>query len=86
MFRYAQVNSEGYIVSDSYLSGEVIAENMIQIDFDYDLTNKKYNFETKEFEEYTPTAQETEPTLEEIQTMTYLNTEYLVIMSELNNL
>lgn len=43
MIRYAQIEIEsGIVVSDSYLSGEVEAENMIRIDEDFDLTNKKY--------------------------------------------
>lgn len=85
MFRYAQIDENGYIISDSYLSGEVIADHMISVGEDFDPANKKYNFDTKEFEEYI-TDSIPELTLEEIQTMTYLNTEYLVIMSELNNL
>lgn len=37
--------------------------------------------------EYTPPSHtEQEPSLEQIQTQTLLNTEYLVIMSELSNL
>lgn len=42
MYRYAQIDSNGYIVSDSYLSGEVTADNMIPISEDFDLSNKKY--------------------------------------------
>ena len=42
MFRYAQIDENGYVVSDSFLSGEVNAENMIQITNDFDLKNKKY--------------------------------------------
>ena len=43
MIRYAQIDIEtGMVVSDSYLSDIVEAENMIQIDEGFDLTNKKY--------------------------------------------
>ena len=43
MIRYAQIDIEtGIVISDSYLSGEVEAENLIQIEEDFDLTNKKY--------------------------------------------
>lgn len=43
MIRYAQIDIEtGIVVSDSYLSGEVEAENMIQIEEGFDLTNKRY--------------------------------------------
>lgn len=41
-FRYAQIDDNGYVVCDSRLSGEVIADNMIAITDDFDLTNKKY--------------------------------------------
>lgn len=40
--RYAQITDEGYVVSDSYLSGEVDYPNMIPIPEDFDLTNKRY--------------------------------------------
>ena len=43
MFRYAQIDVEtGEVLCDSCLSGEVIAENMIPVSDDFDLTNKKY--------------------------------------------
>lgn len=43
MIRYAQIDIEtGIVISDSYLSGEVEAENMILIDEDFDLKNKRY--------------------------------------------
>lgn len=84
MFRYAQINKNGVVTSDSQLSREVISENMIPIDNDFDLTNKKYNIETKEWESYTQLEpQELESTQEEVQAQTLLNTEYLVIMSEI---
>ena len=40
--RYAQITDEGYVVSDSYLSGAVDYPNMISIPEDFDLTNKRY--------------------------------------------
>lgn len=43
MPRYAQINENGYVVSDSYLSGVVEAENMIPLAPDFDLTNKRWN-------------------------------------------
>ena len=43
MIRYAQIDIKtGLVISDSYLSGEVEAENMIQIEEGFDLTNKRY--------------------------------------------
>ena len=43
MFRYAQINENGYVVSDSHLSGVVEADNMIPIAPDFDLRNKRWN-------------------------------------------
>lgn len=83
MFRYAQIDENGYIVSDSYLSGEVNADNMISIDKDFDLTNKKYV--NGEWVEYTPEPIESEPTTDEILADIQVNTDYLVCLSEINN-
>ena len=52
MYRYAQITDEGYVVSDSYLSGAVDYPNMILIAEDFDLTNKKYV--GGKWESYTP--------------------------------
>lgn len=52
MYRYAQIDENGYVVSDSYLSGEVIKDNMIAVDEDFDLTNKRYV--NGAWEAYTP--------------------------------
>ena len=68
MYRYAQIDNNGYVVSDSILSGEVKSENMIQIEQDFDLTNKKYNKESQQWETYEPEPHpppEPQPTLEE---------------------
>lgn len=57
-FHYAQISKAedgyGYIVSDSYLSGEVKKENMIPLEMGFDLKNKRWNYETKEWETYEP--------------------------------
>lgn len=59
MIRYAQIDSKtGLVISDSYLSGEVEAENMIQIEEDFDLTNKRYV--DGNWVEYVPESNETE--------------------------
>lgn len=59
MIRYAQIDSKtGLVISDSYLSGEVEAENMIRIDEDFDLTNKRYI--DGNWVEYVPESNETE--------------------------
>ena len=49
---YAQINENGYIVGISHLSGEMSEPNLIQIDEDFDPTNKKWNGES--WESYTP--------------------------------
>lgn len=64
MFRYAQVNENGIVVSDSYLSGEVTAENMIAVAEDFDLTNKKYV--DSDWVEYTPEPIAETPTEQEL--------------------
>lgn len=74
MIRYAQIDLDtGMVVSDSYLSGEVEAENLIQIEEDFDLTNKKY--ENGKWVEYVPKVPEVEETIsnEEIQAEILLN-------------
>ena len=59
MIRYAQIDLDtGMVVSDSYLSGEVEAENMIQIEEGFDLTNKRYV--DGNWVEYVPESNETE--------------------------
>ena len=59
MIRYAQINTKtGIVTVDSYLSGEVKAENMIRIDEDFDLTNKRYI--DGNWVEYVPESNETE--------------------------
>lgn len=61
---YAQIDENGYIVGISHLSGEVIRENMIQINEDFDPTNKKWNGTS--WESYTPPEPpEPEPTMDE---------------------
>ena len=64
MYNYAQIDENGYIVGISHLSGEVPDPNLIQIDEDFDPTNKKWNGAS--WESYTPPeAPEPEPTMEE---------------------
>lgn len=61
MYHYAQIDENGYIVGISHLSGEVPDPNLIQIDEDFDPTNKKWNGTS--WESYTPPEPpEPEPT------------------------
>lgn len=58
---YAQIDDNGYIVGISHLSGEMSEPNLIQIDEDFDPTNKKWNGAS--WESYTPPEPpEPEPT------------------------
>ena len=60
----AQIDENGYIVGISHLSGEVPDPNLIQIEEDFDPTNKKWNGTS--WESYTPPEPpEPEPTMEE---------------------
>lgn len=56
--RYAQLIKKddgfGYIVSDSKLSGYVEKENMIEVPMDFNLQNKRWNYEKEAWEEFTP--------------------------------
>lgn len=49
-YRYAQVDENGNLISDSYLSGIVKSPFMIPLDNNIEVIGKKYNFETKEWE------------------------------------
>lgn len=61
MYHYAQIDENGYIVGISHLSGEMSEPNLIQIDADFDPTNKRWNGEN--WESYTPPdPPEPEPT------------------------
>ncbi|HCT64258.1 MAG TPA: flagellar basal-body rod protein [Lachnospiraceae bacterium] len=64
MFRYAQINESGFVVSDSFLGGEVTADHMIAIAEDFVLTNKKYV--DGQWVEYVPEPIVEVPTEEEL--------------------
>lgn len=58
---YAQIDENGYIVGISHLSGKMSEPNLIQINEDFDPTNKKWNGAS--WESYTPPdPPEPEPT------------------------
>ena len=84
MFRYAQVDEKGYVVSDSHLSGVVEAENMIRLALDFDLTNKRWN--GTGWEEYEPEPAPPPPLSEQEQVAidTALNVEYIACLMEAN--
>ena len=82
MYRYAQINENGIVVCDSYLSGKVTADHMIEIAEGFDLTNKKYV--DGKWVEYTP-----EPIIEALTEQeqaileTAVNVDYLVCLADM---
>lgn len=52
MYRYASINIDGTIAAICNLSGKMSEPNLIQIDEDFDPTNKRWNGES--WESYTP--------------------------------
>lgn len=84
MFRYAQVNENGCVDADSYLSGIVEAENMIPLAPDFDLRNKRWN--GTDWEDYEPEPEPAPPLSEQEQIAidTALNVEYIACLMEAN--
>lgn len=78
MKRYAQIDENGLVVSDSYLTGEVIADNMIPIPEGFDLTHKKYV--NGEWVGYTPKPM-AEPILE-VTEQEVINADILLAQAE----
>lgn len=83
MFRYAQIDRDGYVVADSQLSGAVDKDSMILIHPDFDLTAKRFvDGKWVEFEpepEPLPVLSETDEAI----LNTNANVEYLVALKEL---
>lgn len=52
MKRYARIDENGVVVGISSLTGEVSVPDMILINADFDITNKKWNGDS--WESYTP--------------------------------
>ncbi len=77
MPRYAQIDQEGYVVSDSRLSGIVEQENMIPLEEDFDLTNKRWN--GRGWEDYEPAPAPQPPTEAQIA---QAKLDYLMMMQE----
>ena len=84
MFRYAQINENGTIDADSYLSGIVEVENMIPLAPDFDLRNKRWN--GTDWEDYEPEPEPAPPLSEQEQIAidTALNVEYIACLMEAN--
>ncbi|MEK5331571.1 hypothetical protein [Lysinibacillus sp. FSL W8-0992] len=86
MFRYAQLDATNVVVGISQLSGEVAANNMIFIADKEVALGSLYNRETGEFTAPIipePIPVEPQPTLEEMQVQTLLNTEMLLLQKEI---
>lgn len=78
MPRYAQINAEGYVISDSHLSGVVEKEDMIPLDDDFDLKNKRWN--GTDWERYIPEPEPINHLTE--QEITQAKLDYLLMMQE----
>lgn len=84
MFKYAQLNNSKIVEGISYLKGEVIAENMILINDAEVVLGSTYDSITQTFTPPLPQSeQKVQPTLEEMQAQTLINTEYLIARNEL---
>lgn len=80
MYRYIQIDANGFPVSDSRLSREIYRENMVNVGEDFDVTNKQYVNDT--WIEYTPEPiTELEPEATQLDIIE-ANTSYLVMMME----
>lgn len=79
MYTYAQIDSNGYIVSISNLSGEVIADNMIPVPSGFSDLYQRWNGESWE----KIPEPEPEPTDSDKLEALSVNMEYLVAMSEM---
>lgn len=64
MYRYTQIDKDGFVESDSYLSGKVATDNMIPLEEGFDLANKRYV--GGQWEEYMPEPGEPEPDVQDI--------------------
>lgn len=84
MFKYAELNDENIIVGISYLSGEVITDNMILInDIEVEL-GSTYNRETGELTPPEPPPEvEYQPSIEE---KILAETQYQTMLLEVNSL
>lgn len=87
MNRYAYINEEGYVISINESTSIDTSENAIPIGNIQVQLESYFDRETGEFTPPDPQPiSEPQPTTEEIQTQILLNTEYLVVVSELSNL
>lgn len=91
LFRYIIIEKKdgyGYPVGESFLSEAVHNENMIFVYADFEVENKRWNYTTSEWDEYTPPEPEPvqEPPLTEQEQAildTAVNIDYLVCLKEL---
>ena len=81
MYRYAQLDKNNIVISDSWLSGEIIADNMIAIPDDMESPLDKL-YQNGEFID-NPNPPEHQISDRELIESTTLNTEYLVALAEL---
>lgn len=85
-FNYVVVTDDGLISHYEQRDVQIINPKYIPRIEGQDYSNKKYNFETNNWEDYVYPVVETDPTLEDLATQIQLNTEYLVCLAEINNM
>ena len=87
MYKYVQLDSNNIVTGISYLSDNVEYPHMILLEEEVEIQlGSTYNLQTGEFIApviSVPTPIDTQPTLEEMQAQTLLNTELLLIYKEL---
>ena len=85
MYRYVSIGDDGIITGESWLTGEVEAENLILVDPDFDTANKRYiDGKWVDYPEPEPSEDEMEE-WEQTQMEMAMNVEYLVMLAEMNN-
>ncbi len=85
MVKYAQISPENVVIGMSELSGEVNHPTMIMLDDNSDV-NFGYIYDpiSQTFTQPPPeTPKEPQPTIEEMQAQTLLNTEMLLLQKEI---
>lgn len=72
MYIYAQLDTDGYCIAISQLSGEVVQPNLVKLNsFDASYIKRKYNTETEQWtDEYMPEPELADPVNEAIDTYT----------------
>lgn len=77
MRKFVQINEDGFIYGVNETAGEVTGTNVMEVPFDFDPTNKRWNGET--WEDYEPVPTPQQPTEAQIA---QAKLDYLMMMQE----